>query len=92
MKVNIKGKSKAKVLKALYDNSRCLGLGFLQTVPDGTVTVEHCEELLKKYTYFDYLYGRIMKVDLSNDDEFDGWLYDRDNGEGAAQRAVDSIK
>lgn len=89
--VNIKGKSKAKVLKALYDNSHLQGFGFLQAVPEGTVTVEHCEELLKKTTYFDYLYGRVLKVDLSKD-MFDDRLYDRDCGEGAAQRAVDSIK
>ncbi len=89
--VDIKGMSKAKVLKTLYENSYLQGLGFLQAVPDGTVTVEHCEELLKKSTYFDYLYGKVLKVDLSGD-EFDEYLYDRDCGEGAAQRAVDSIK
>lgn len=89
--VNIKGLSKAKVLKSLYDHSHLQGLGFLQAVPSGYVTVEHCEELLKKTTYFDYMYGRVIKVDLSKD-EFDEWLYDRDNGEGAAQRAVDAIK
>lgn len=89
--VNIKGKSKAKVLKALYDNSHVQGLGFMQAVPEGTVTVEHCEELLKNSTYFDYLYGRVLKVDLSGD-EFDPRLYDRDCGAGAAQEAVDSIE
>lgn len=89
--VDIKGMSKAKVLKALYENSHLQGLGFFQAVPDGTVTVEHCEELLKKNTRFDYLYGKVLKVDLSGD-VFNEYLYDRDCGEGAAQRAVDSIK
>ena len=88
--VNIKGMSKAKVLKALYDHSHIQGLGFLQAVPEGTVTVEHCEELLKHDTYFDYLYGKVLKVDLSGD-KFDERLYDLDCGEGAAQRAVDSV-
>lgn len=41
--------------------------------------------------YFDYLNGRAMKVDLSGDEEFSETLYDRDNGEGAAQRAIDAI-
>lgn len=89
--VNIEGKSKAKVLKALYDHSHVQGLGFLQAVPDSFVTVEHCEELLKQNTYFDYMYGRVLKVDLSGD-EFNERLYDRDCGEGAAQRAVDTVK
>lgn len=89
--ISIKGLNKAKVLKALYDHSHVQGMGFLQAVPDGFVTVEHCEDLLKKNTYFDYMYGRVLKVDLSGD-EFKEWLYDRDNGEGAAQRAVDSVR
>lgn len=38
-------------------------------------------------------YGEFLRIapDLSGD-EFDGRLYDRDCGEGAAQRAVDSIR
>ena len=87
--VDIKGLDKARVLKALYDNSHLQGMGFMQA--SGPVTVEHCAKLLKEQTYFDYLYGRVLKVDLSGD-EFDERLYDRDCGEGAAQRAVDSIK
>ncbi len=89
--VDIKGLDKARVLKALYDNSHVQGLGFMHAVPDGTVTVERCAEILEKGTEFDYLYGRVLKVDLSKD-EFDERLYDRDCGEGTAQRAVDSVR
>ncbi len=89
--IDIKGLDKAKVLKALYDGSHIQGMGFLQAVPEGTVTVQRCRELLKRSTYFDYLYGRVLKVDLSKD-EFDERLYDRDNGTGAAARAVASLK
>lgn len=60
--INIKGLDKAKVLKALYDASHVQGMGFLQAVPDGTVTVPHCRELLKHGTYFDYLYGRSLRL------------------------------
>ncbi len=90
--INIKGLDKAEVLKALYDNSRLQGMGVLETVSDDVVTVEHCRELLQKETYFDYLYGRVMKVDLRSDDGFDEWLYDRDNGAGAAKKAIDSLR
>lgn len=89
--ISIKGLNKAKVLKALYDHSHEQGYGFFSRVPEGTVTVKHCEDLLKETQSFDYLYGRVMKVDLSSD-EFEEWLYDRDCGAGAAQRAVDSIR
>lgn len=89
--ISIKGMNKAEVLKALYDHSHVHGLGFLSAAPEGAVTVEHCEELLKKTEFFDYLYGRVLKVWLKGD-EFDERLYDRDNGKGAAQRAVDSVR
>ena len=74
--VDIKGLDKARVLKALYDHSHVQGSGFLQAVPDGVVTVEYCAGLLAKHSYFDYLHGRVLKVDLSGD-EFDERLYDR---------------
>ena len=89
--ISIKGLDKAKVLKALYDNSHVQGLGFLNAVPDDFVTIEVCKELLEKHTYFDYLYGRVLKVDLSGD-EFNEWLYDRDCGQGAALAAIQSIR
>ena len=37
--------------------------------------------------YFDYLQGRVMKVRIQGD-ELDPRLYDRDNGEGAAEQAI----
>jgi hypothetical protein len=91
--VSIKGLNKAAVLKALYDHSHVQGMGFMQAVPEGVVTVEHCRMLLENtgYPYFDYLYGKVLKVDLSGD-EFDERLYDRDCGPGAAQRAIDSLR
>lgn len=89
-KISIKGLDKAKVLKALYDRSHIQGLGFLQAVPDNMVSVDHCRELLARQTYFDYLYGKVLKVDLSGD-ILDPRLYDRDCGEGAAKRAIESI-
>lgn len=89
--INIKGLDKAEVLKSLYDRSHVQGMGWLHAVPDGVVTVEHCAELLAHETYFDYLYGRVLKVDLSGD-EFDERLYDRDCGIGAARRAINSLR
>ena len=86
--IHIKGR-KAKVLAALYNASRRQGLGILHYTPRD-MTEEEAEGLIRSDAYFDYLHGRVMKVDLRGD-EFDPRLYDRDNGLGAAQRAVDSI-
>jgi hypothetical protein len=41
--------------------------------------------------YFDYLYGRPLKVDLSQDTA-DDRLYDRDNGNGSFARIVSEIR
>ncbi|MCI8471454.1 MAG: hypothetical protein HFJ35_08460 [Clostridia bacterium] len=89
--VDIKGLDKARVLKALYEHSHVQGMGVFQAMHEGVPTLEYFSGLLEQGTYFDYLGGRVLKVELSGD-EFDERLYDRDCGEGAAQRAVDSIK
>lgn len=89
-KISLKGLDKAKVLAALYNASQPLGMGFLHYDP-ANMTVEQARTILERQTDFDYLKGRVMKVDLSGD-EFDPWLYDRDNGQGAAARAVGSIR
>jgi len=80
---------KADVLRVLYDNARCQGLGFLHFVP-GTLTKEEATELLKNQTYFDYLKGRVMKVDLSKD-ELETRLYNRDNGPDTAEWAIKTL-
>jgi hypothetical protein len=88
--INIKGLNKAKVLAALYNASKPLGLGILQYDPKD-MSEKEAAELLKEQSYFDYLKGRVMKVDLSSDKEFDERLYDRDNGIGAAKEAINGI-
>lgn len=82
-------KDKPAVLAALYNASRPLGMGALHYTPE-PMTAEEAAALLEKYTYFDYLQGRVMKVDLSKDD-FNPALYDRDNGPGAAAAAIEGI-
>lgn len=89
--VSIRGLSKAQVLAALYNHSHPLGMGFIHYTPED-MTEQEAEALLDQTYYFDYIKGRVMKVILTSDEEFDERLYDRDNGAGAAQRAVDSIK
>lgn len=89
--LDISGKSKAKVLAALYNNSRPLGMGFFHYNP-ADMTEEEAEIELEESSdkYFDYLHGRVMKVDLRGN-SFDPRLYDRDNGAGAAAKAIEGI-
>ncbi len=91
--IDLKGLDKAAVLAALYNASKAQGMGWIHFTPK-TMTVPEAREILDEYLEnnwtFDYLKGRVMKVDLSKDD-LSFWLYDRDNGEGAARRAIDGI-
>lgn len=75
----------------MYNNSKIQGMGFLQA-REGEMTNEEADALLEEQVWFDYLYGKVMKVNLSSDDEFEEWMYDGDNGAGTAQRVIDSIR
>lgn len=84
--IDISKLDKADVLAALYNNSRPLGMGVFHYTP-ASMTREEAQCYLKNHTYFDYLKGRVMKVDLSGN-TLEPRLYDRDNGRGAAKAAI----
>lgn len=90
-KISLVGLNKAAVLAALYNASKPQGMGFMHYDPK-PMTQEEAEALLAQTTDFDYLKGRVMKVNLKSDDEFDSWGYDRDNGQGAAERAIADLQ
>lgn len=89
--IDISKASKAKVLAALYNASQPLGMGFLRFDPRNMTEAE-AQEIFdaSESKYFGYLKGRVMKIDLSGE-ELNPRLYDRDNGEGAAQAALSAI-
>lgn len=85
--MNIKGLDKAEVLAALFNASHQQGMGFLDSRGGRDMTKERAAEILKITGDFDYLDGRVMKISLDRD-EVETRLYDRDNGQGAAERAI----
>lgn len=87
MDISLAGLDKAAVLAALYNASKSQGLGAFHFTP-APMTIAQAEELLKQQEDFDYLQGRVMKVRLGGD-VLDTRLYDRDNGDGAAKRALE---
>ncbi len=93
MTVSIAGLDKAAVLAALFNNSQPLGMGFLNPNSGNRMTREQAARALEAHPhgYFDYLNGRVLKVDLSGDD-IDPWLYDRDNGDGALEAAIKQVR
>lgn len=90
--ISIKGLPKGAVLAALYNASKPQGMGFMQYDPK-PMTPEEGQKVLDATPgqYFDYLKGRVMKIGLSKD-EVGTWGYDRDNGPGAAVKALEALK
>ncbi len=98
MKIDISGLPKPELLAALYNASRPLGLGRYADEATcekrGSVNMGSAEAanvLGQMGTRFDYLMGRVMKLDVGAD-EMEAALYDRDNGEGAAERTVEALR
>ena len=91
-KISLKGLDKAEVLAVIYNASKPQGMGFLHYNPE-PMTRDEARRLLEvgSQTYFDYLNGRVMKIDISGE-ELSVWRYDRDNGQGAAERAIASLR
>ena len=91
--INIALLPKAEVLKALHDGTHAQGLGVLQDLKRD-MTLEEAEIMItntqKWGLRFDYVYGRPLKVNITGD-EFEEALYDRDAGEGQAQRVIDRL-
>jgi len=97
----------AKLLAALYNAVSPSGMGFLQA-RNGDLTTEEAQSLLDgiteetdypmkhnrekgKSAYFDYLYGRCVKVKI-NGKTISPMLYDRDYGDGALMRIIETLR
>jgi len=88
--ISIAGLNRADVLAVLYNAAKPQGLGFLHYDPTPMERAE-AEALISEYTYFDYLKGRVMKIDLSGD-ELDVQWFNRDNGAGSAEVAIELLR
>lgn len=102
MSINIRGLDKAAVLVALFTHAQPpQGIAALHHSADDTLSIDEANELsahptnANPYTgqpyNIDYLKGRKLRSDLTYN-EFDPTQYDLANGEGAAQRAIDSLR
>jgi len=90
--VDISGLDKAEVLAALFNASKQQGMGFADVTGATEMSVQDARFIVESgQTSFDYLRGRVMKVDISGD-SFSPWLFDRDVGQGAASRAIEALR
>ena len=86
--VDITGLDPAEVFAALYNASKPMGKGFFQ-FDSKSMTVGEANQLMLSMKYFDYVYGRVMKIGITSESkEIDVLLYNRDNGESAAQNVI----
>ncbi len=84
--IDISNLDKAKVLQALYKGAKPQGLGYLH-YKLGPLKYDDAKRLLEKKRNYDYLSGRVLKIDLSGN-TLNTRLYNRDNGENAAEKAI----
>jgi len=89
--MNISHIPKAKVLAALFNAAKPFGSGYIQYNPNHIMSEDEASKILEGQVYFDYLEGRLMKVNLSLN-ELDTSNYNRDNGAGAAEAVINEIK
>ncbi len=105
--IDIKGIDKAALLAALYNNAKPMGMGALQARPgvmtredamkamfagdDGTRMFGETLGRGPDKLYFDYLYGRPLKVNLEGD-VLETSMYNRDWGKDAAEKIVQSLR
>lgn len=92
--ISMEGLDKADVLAALYNASKPSLLG-LRNYDIKPMTREEAAALLTERRhrgcYFDYIKGRVMKVCLGYP-SFDPQFYNRDNGEGVAERIINDLR
>ncbi len=94
--VNIKDIPKNELLAALYNNSKPLGIGIIHFDPT-PMSLDDAQNMIDdlknegRDLFFDYIKGRVVKVDITGD-EMRTWSYNRDIGEGVAERVVESLR
>lgn len=88
--VSTKGLSKEEVLAALYNAADIHGSGFCHGT-DRKMDYDWAKRELSNRSWFDYIHGKIMKVDLFSDNGFEERSYDRYNSSETAQQAIDIL-
>ena len=96
MKICIGEMERASVLAALWNASKQQGMGLFDKLGGREMKMTRADaaDLLDRQgenPYFDYLRGRVMKIGFDGPYLTRVNMYDRDNGEGAALRALSKL-
>lgn len=101
-RIEITGLDRNEVLAALCNNTSPMGMGALNSKAVSGITAADCAEQFDVRSErngvfcFDYVFGRPIKVNFVTDGDkvyLDRVrLYDRDAGQGQAQKVVDELR
>jgi len=98
MYVDIKGLDRGEIVAAFFNAAMPKGLGFVK-VTDNQISAKQGRALLEAHknertghTYFDYVEGRLLKLDFDETDQLWVDLYDRDNGNGLGAEIIAELR
>lgn len=92
MKISIKGLDKARLLQALFNHSKPMGLGFYALGATTEMTYDEAKKIVSEGKLnFDYVRGRVIHINISGD-EINSSQYDRRVGTGAALMVIATLK
>jgi hypothetical protein len=90
--IDITGLDKKKLLKKLWKNSKPAAFFAMSGMSSLSISDSEIDKVFANEScYADYLCGRIIKTSFKTD-KLNPWGYDRDNGTGAMQKVVDSMR
>lgn len=91
-KVDITGLDKRVLLRKLWESSKSAPFFAMSNIPPHPLSESEIDKVFEmEEPYADYLSGRVIKTRFTTD-LLDPWGYDRDNGSGAMQKVVDSMR
>jgi hypothetical protein len=92
--IDVSGLDLGAVVAALYNAATPVGMGFMHYDPV-PMTIEEGQQVVAELRLdkgFDYCSGRVMKLHLRDVPNIDVTWYNRDNGEGVAEMAIDQLR
>lgn len=90
--VNIAGLDKADLLMRAFNASKQQDMSMMDQRGRQDMTIKQAREIANQGPMnYDYLYGRVLKIDLTHDD-VGTWAYNRDVGPGAFEKIVADMR
>lgn len=92
MSINISELNRDLLLQALWEKSLPASFFRAHKLPAPAFDLEMAKQQLHTDGYADYICGRVIKTNIYESDTIDPRLYDRDNGIGAFEQVVNSLR